>query len=170
MASNSTTEVVGDHTDPNGTLRPDLPPEPAPGSQFIPLNCPPFDHQKHIPPNTIQPYHFFNLYLTREDIDSLVITTNARGLKREDEKWEKGFKDPRRWSEVCSGEIYIYLGILVLMGIHPEFQISSYWSKKPGMARYLDISSVMSLKRWEAIHRNFYISDYSKKLSDFEKV
>ena len=98
---------MGDTTDPYGTLRPDLPPEPAPGSHFKPLDCPPFDHQKHIPSNTIKPFDFFSLYLTKQDIDSLVITTNARGLKRGIEKSEEGWKRPREWENVSTGEIYI---------------------------------------------------------------
>ena len=38
-------EVIGDTTDPAGTLRPNLPPEPKIGTDFTPLICPPFEYK-----------------------------------------------------------------------------------------------------------------------------
>ena len=163
-------EVVGDTTDPKGTLRPNLPPEPAPGKKFVPLYCPSFHHQKNIPLNTSSFLDFWHLFITKDDIELMVDNTNARAYKREKDQWEKGFKYPRKWKEVFIGDIYIFLGIWILMSIHPESQIEHYWSKGPGMARYPDITSAMSCNRWEDISRNFHISDPILKLSPFEKV
>ena len=96
--------------------------------------------------------------------------TNARAQKRGFEQFELGFKWPRKWRTVSVGEIYIWLGIWVLIGLHPEPQIEHYWSEKPGMGRYSDITNAMSCNRWQDISRNFHISDPLIKLSPFEKV
>lgn len=171
MPPKAISEVIGDTTDPKGTLRPNLPPEITIGDHFIPLDCPLFGHTLHIPSGTTSPFQFFSLYITKEDIDLLVKTTNERGALRKEEKAEKGWKSPRSWKDVSVGEIYIYLGILVLIGLHPEPKIEDYWSQKSGMPLYKDISLAMAGWRWEAINTNFHISSSSsKKETPFEKV
>jgi len=56
------TTAVGDPTDPAGTLRPNLPPEPETGDNFDPLPAPEFCHKINLPkdvnpidPLTIRP-------------------------------------------------------------------------------------------------------------------
>ena len=45
----SENEVISDPTDPGGTLRPNLPPEPTVGTHFTPLPCPEFDYYINLP-------------------------------------------------------------------------------------------------------------------------
>ena len=42
--------AIGDPTDLQGTLHPDLPPEPTTGTKFKLLYCPKFDHKINLPP------------------------------------------------------------------------------------------------------------------------
>jgi hypothetical protein len=44
-------EKVGDPTDPQGTLRPNLTPEPITGTQFDPMPHPNFQHRINLPNN-----------------------------------------------------------------------------------------------------------------------
>ena len=44
--------VVGDPTDPKGTLRPNLHPEAGTGVHYTPLICPEFDYVINLPTGT----------------------------------------------------------------------------------------------------------------------
>jgi hypothetical protein len=166
------TEIVGDITDPLGTLRPNLPPEPSVGRNFKPLKCPKFEHHTHIPSGTHTPLQFWNLFITPSDIDNIVRNTNSRAAKRSREEEFGAFKAPRsaEWYDVSKEEMYVWMGILVLMSIHPEHDIRSYWSQKRGMGQFPDITQSMGLHRWESINRNFHINNPEFTSTPFEKV
>jgi len=55
------TEVVGDPTDPQGTQRPNLPPEEQEGTQFEPLFCPDSDSAVLLP-SGIRPRNAFAIW------------------------------------------------------------------------------------------------------------
>jgi len=71
-------EVIGDPTNPSGTLRPDLLLEPIVGAYFTPLKCPEFDFRINLPPdvNTHDPIAIFDLFFTPEQMLILVENTN----------------------------------------------------------------------------------------------
>lgn len=71
-------EVIDDSTDPGGTLRPNLPPEPTFGTHFDPLPCPEFDHRVALPANVDphDPIAIFNLFFTPEQMRIIVENTN----------------------------------------------------------------------------------------------
>jgi hypothetical protein len=165
-------DTIGDSTDPQGTLRPNLSPEPTVGTHFKPLICPPFDHSTRLPSGTHTPLQHWNLFITEADIDNLLTNTNARAAKRLRDEELGAFKAPRSadWYDVSVGEMYVWLGILVLISIHPEHRIESFWTKKQGMGQFDDISGAMGLKRWQAISRNFHISNPEFTCTVFDKV
>jgi hypothetical protein len=74
-------EVVDDSTDPGGTLRPNLLPEPTVGTHFTPLSCPEFDYYINLPASVDRhsPIAIFDLFFTPEQMRILVENTNKSG-------------------------------------------------------------------------------------------
>ena len=72
-------QTVGDPTDPKGTLRPNLPPEPKTGPEFKPLHCPPFPHQINLPVNVARndAFAIWSLFFSTDQLDIIVQNTNA---------------------------------------------------------------------------------------------
>jgi hypothetical protein len=82
-------EVIDDPTDPGGTLRPNLPPEPTVGAHFTPLPCPEFDYYINLPASVDQHslIAIFDLFFSLEQMRILVENTNKGGLST---KWAYG--------------------------------------------------------------------------------
>jgi hypothetical protein len=66
--------TVGDPTDPNGTLRPNLPPETGTRDHYVPLNCPDFSYTINLPPGVDRgsPIAILDLFLGAEILQSVV--------------------------------------------------------------------------------------------------
>jgi hypothetical protein len=77
----SENEVIGDPTDPGGTLRPNLPLEPTIGTHFTPLPCLEFDYYINLPTSVDRHslIAIFNLFFTSEQMRILVESTNKSG-------------------------------------------------------------------------------------------
>jgi hypothetical protein len=71
-------EVINDSTDPGGTLRPNLPPEPTVGTHFDPLPCPEFEYSINLPASVDRRslIAIFDLFFTPEQMRILVESTN----------------------------------------------------------------------------------------------
>jgi hypothetical protein len=71
-------EVIDDSTDPGGTLRPNLPPEPTVGTHFDPLPCPEFEYCINLPASIDphSPIAIFDLFYTPEQMRILAENTN----------------------------------------------------------------------------------------------
>jgi len=74
-------DVVGDPTNPSGTLRPNLPPEPTFGTHFDLMPCPEFDYCIALPATVDRhsPIDIFDLFFTLEQMRILVENTNKHG-------------------------------------------------------------------------------------------
>lgn len=62
------------------------------------------------------------------------------------------------WSSVSTAEVWTFLGIIVLMGIHRLPRIRNYWSKNP----FLGVPAIqqhMSLNRFWALWSNLHVVD-----------
>ena len=66
-------------------------------------------------------------------------------------------------------ELYISLGIRIYMGVHHENRIDFYWTRKPFFPAH-PINKLMSLKRFEAIHRLLRLAADPPEERDFESV
>jgi hypothetical protein len=120
----SKNEVIDDSTDPGGTLRPNIPPEPI-GTHFDPLPCPEFEYYINLPPSVDQhsPIAIFDLFFTPEQMHILVENTNKSGPFH-----QMGPRNARslEWQDTFVEELYAYLGILIYMGLHLENDIDQY--------------------------------------------
>ena len=76
--------VVGDPTDPNGTLRPNLQPEigTGDGDHYEPLICPEFDRIINLPTGVdkADPLAIWSLFFTQESLENIVQNTNKKGV------------------------------------------------------------------------------------------
>jgi hypothetical protein len=73
--------IVGDTTDLNGTLWPNLPPEPTTGTQFRALNCPKFDLVINLPASVDRSslYAIWSLFFMSQILETIVGNTNKQG-------------------------------------------------------------------------------------------
>src|SRR5438552_2763894 len=104
--------VVGDPTDPRGTLRPNLHPEIGIGDHYEPLICPEFDRRINLPANIsgADPLAIWSLFFTRESLENIVQNTNKKGGSL--------YKNHARlWKDMGISELYAYLAILFYMGL-----------------------------------------------------
>lgn len=62
---------------------------------------------------------------------------------------------------VDNAEIKPFLGIIILMGLHPLPTIDVYWSSDP-FFRVTEIASVMTCKRFKKVLENIHLNDNSK--------
>ena len=66
----------------------------------------------------------------------------------------------KNWSDVAAEELWAFLGIIVIMGIHHLPVIDNYWSSD----RFLDVEAVqkcMSCNRFWSIWSNIHLVDNS---------
>jgi hypothetical protein len=73
--------VVGDPTDPRGTLQPNLYPEIDTGDRYEPLFCPEFDCiiNLSLGIDRTDPLAIWNLFFTQESLENIVQNTNKKG-------------------------------------------------------------------------------------------
>lgn len=171
-------EVVADSTD-SGTLRPDLPPEPATGNHFEPLFSPKFDAKISLPPGVDRndAFAIWSLFMTPEQLAIIVTNTNKKGRARVPvaslSKQQTAVPGvfARVWVDITLDELYVYLGILFYMGCHPENDIPLYWNSQRGNAAHIDVWAAMPENRWKDINRSFSICDPDILIaSEFERV
>ncbi|PVH67788.1 hypothetical protein DL98DRAFT_523135, partial [Cadophora sp. DSE1049] len=85
-------------------------------------------------PTTAKPYDYFTLFFTPALL-------------------------ARQWRELLMEELFVFIGVLVYMGIHEEPRIDMYWNtdKKRGLIH--TISAYIALNRYKEIKRYYHISD-----------
>ena len=147
------TNVVGDPTDPKGTLRPNLHPEIGTGDHYEPLFCPEFDRIINLPTSIdrADPLAIWNLFFPREYLQNIVLNTNKKG--------ESLHKNGTLWKDIDISQLYAYLAILFYMGIHIENDTRAYWSCREDRPIHIVVHRAMGENQWHRIHRAFSISD-----------
>jgi hypothetical protein len=172
-------EAIADPTDP-GTLRPNLPPEPVIGDHYDLREYPQFHHKVNLPigVNNTDAFSIWSLFFNEEQLQNIVSNTNTRAQLRANadrcENPPNGRPSARyhHWFDTSSQELYIFLAILIYMGLHPEFDIENYWSCEDLMPDHSKVTSYMSCNRWQDIWANFHISPLitKKRETEFVKV
>jgi hypothetical protein len=147
--------VIGDPTDPSGTLRPNLVPEPKTGDNYQSMPAPEFEHQINLP-DTVRsnPIGLFDLFWTPAILATIVASTNQYGL---DQARLAKTKKARNWTDTSIMELYTYLGILIYMTLHIEHQIKDYWLVDPKRPSHLPIRNSMSRRRFDQINTTLHI-------------
>jgi hypothetical protein len=162
-------ETVGDTTDPQGTLRPNLPPEPTTGTYFETLPHPDFTYQINLPSSVdpVRPVEIWDLFFPEDVMNTLVQNTNKSGLY-----WAKIGPRNRRaleWQDVTVTEIYLYFVVLIYIGLHIENQIEQYWSQnRTSMPQHIPVQKAIACDCFKQVHTAFHISVQGQTV--FEKV
>ncbi|KAF6780535.1 hypothetical protein CMUS01_16827, partial [Colletotrichum musicola] len=74
-----------------------------------------------------EPIDLFLRYVPYDVVDRWAEWTNAAGLTAQRGPLRRRSRS-KLWRPTSAHEIYLFLGILICMGLHTESQISSYWS------------------------------------------
>ena len=164
--------TVGDTTDPIGTLRPNLPPQPTTGTYFEPLKCPKFDPVINLPASVDRssPIAIWSLFFTPVILETIVQNTNTQGYA-----WPTS-QGPhaRKWRSLDLPKLYAWLAILFYMGLHIENETRDYW-RRSGSSLLLHpmVFQAMGKNRWHNIWRALSLSEpdpNKKRVSPFKKV
>ncbi|KAI8648048.1 hypothetical protein LRP88_03469 [Fusarium phalaenopsidis] len=155
---------------PNDPTRgPNFPAEASRGFNFQPFNVPHRDFKVHQLPNT--PLELFQLFVPISFIYRWIEYTNSWvGYLLENgviDSWNNPLLDQSRilaWDGLSAAQVYVWLGLLIYIGIHKERTIESHWSTpKLGEQRPLhSIIKFMPLWRFQLIHRYLRPFDHTK--------
>jgi hypothetical protein len=139
----------GTEPDPTdrGTQRPNAPPLRKKGDKFIPFECPDFDFEITLPPDSSpdDPITIFTLYYTSEIIESIVQHTN--NVPREAQDPSKPNARANQWYPTCAGEIYLFLAIRIYMTLFPLDEVADYWNSHKLFPQHV-ITQYMSRNRF----------------------
>ncbi|CAG5053316.1 unnamed protein product [Parnassius apollo] len=64
----------------------------------------------------------------------------------------------RNWTPVCCDEIKAFIGIIILMGLHPLTTVDLFWASDP-FFRVDEIASIMPIKRFKKILENLHLNN-----------
>jgi hypothetical protein len=153
--------------DPTGL--PDFPPEEGRGHHFAPFNIEYRDFQ--IRPLPQEPLELFQLFMPISLIQSWIEYTNdwvAYLIENAViDNWNTPLSKHSRilqWEGLSTATAYVWIGILIYLGIHRENSIEDHWkSPKLGDQRPLHtITKFMPLRKFQLITRYFRTFDYTK--------
>ena len=65
-----------------------------------------------------------------------------------------------KWTPTCADEIKLFIGMLLVMGIHRLPEVSDYWSKNP-LLGVSSISKCMPILRFKSLLRCLHLNDNS---------
>jgi hypothetical protein len=156
---------------------PDLPANESRGRNFVPFNVEKRTFHINTLPST--PLDLFQLFmpisLTEKWID---YTNNWVSYLQENgvaDSWNTPLAKGSRiqdWEGLTSPEVYVWIGILIYLGIHREKSIRSHWNApRPGVHAPLHaIIKFMTLRRFELLQRYLRISDHTNEATDLPRV
>ena len=153
--------------DPTGL--PDFPPEEGRGHHFTPFNIEYRDFQ--IRPLPQEPLELFQLFVPISLIQSWIEYTNDWVAYLIENAVIDNWNTPLskhsrilRWEGLSTATAYVWIGILIYLGIHRENSIEDHWkSPKLGDQRPLHtITKFMPLRKFQLITRYFRTFDYTK--------
>ena len=155
--------ITNDHsltpTDPqNNAPPPQIDSTPPTFAPIIP-RCPPHSAFNTLPVRTqhqhaVELMDILNLFLTAPLIEQITVNTNAYATLKIAKREREG---GREWKELLVGELRVWLGIIVYMGVHCSPAVKDYW-KHDGLNPTHPIRDYMGLTRFEEIKRHFHVT------------
>src|SRR6478609_1879290 len=177
MSSQEIPDYIDDHSFNTPTLRaandptgvPDLPPKEGRGHDFQPFNLEYRDFK--INPLPKEPLELFQLFVPISLVQSWIKYTNSwvthlleNGII---DNWNTPLSKQSRilkWEGISTATAYVWLGVLIYLGIHREISIKDHW-KSPSLGDQRPLHSIikfMPLLKFELINRYFRTFDYTK--------
>lgn len=106
-------------------------------------------------PTQPHPYDYFKLFFTPDLFRTITTNTNRYANIQRIHMADEGV---REWSDLLVEELYVFIGVIIYMGIHTEPQIPGYWNTDFNKGPLHSISEHISLRRFEQIKRYCHIS------------
>jgi hypothetical protein len=106
-------------------------------------------------PTQPYPYDYFTLFFTPDLFRTITTKTNRYANKQRIGVADEGL---REWSDILIEELYIFIGVIIYIGVHKEPQIPIYWNTDFNKGPLHTISKHISLCRFEQIKRYCHIS------------
>ncbi|KAK7592463.1 hypothetical protein V3481_007079 [Fusarium oxysporum f. sp. vasinfectum] len=177
MSSQKIPDYIDDHSfdtpplraadDPTGV--PNFPPEEGCGDDFQPFKLEYRDFK--INPLPKEPLELFQLFVPISLVQSWIEYTNswvAHLLENAViDTWNTPLSKQSRilkWEGISTATAYVWLGVLIYLGIHREISIKDHW-KSPSLGDQRPLHSIikfMPLRKFELITRYFRTFDYTK--------
>ena len=101
------------------------------------------------------PYDYFTLFLTNNLLRTITTNTNRYANIHRIQVADEGM---REWSDLLVEELYVFIGVIIYMGVHKEPQIEMYWNTDFNKGPLHSIPKHISLRRFEQIKRYCHIS------------
>ena len=99
-----------------------------------------------------EPLEFFEQFVTTQFVSDCVTETNRYASQMSSSAELSPFSRMRNWAETTVFELFLYFGLLVLMGIDRRPKLSMYWSRE-FLVNTPAFSALMSRDRFLLIRR-----------------
>jgi hypothetical protein len=106
-------------------------------------------------PQTSKPFDYFSLFFTPDLFRIITTNTNQYANIQRLHK-EEGI---REWTDLLLEELYVFIGVIIYMGVHEEPQMKMYWNTDSNKGPLHSITNHISLNRFEDIKRYCHISN-----------
>jgi hypothetical protein len=105
-------------------------------------------------PSKPSPFDYFSLYFTHGLFQTITTNTNQyANIQR-----LKSEETAREWTNLLVEELYVFLGVIIYMGVHEEPQTPMYWNTDFSKGPLHSISNHILYNRFEQIKRYCHIS------------
>ncbi|KAG6996460.1 PiggyBac transposable element-derived protein 4 [Fusarium oxysporum f. sp. conglutinans] len=140
----------------DSTCRPEFPPAEDRGFNFQPFNVPPRDLK--VNPLPQEPLQLFQLFVPVSLVESWVEYTN---------NWVASLHESG-WTRLKVSDVYIWLGILIYIGLHKETRIEDYWktSLLGDQRPTYSIIKFMTYNKFQLLHRHLRPFDHTEFVPD----
>jgi hypothetical protein len=101
------------------------------------------------------PFDYFILFFTHTLLELITKHTNRYAAIQR----IQGEGRQREWYNLVVEELYMFIGVIIYMGIHEEPEISMYWNSDPTRGPLHIIKEHISLIRFQQVKHYCYISD-----------
>ncbi|KAJ3453704.1 hypothetical protein MRS44_017951 [Fusarium solani] len=165
---NSSREQAADNT-----CRPEFPPAEDRGFNFQPFNVPPRDLK--VNPLPQDPLQLFQLFVPVSLVKSWVEYTNnwvaslhESGVIDSQNHELKDGSRLQKWTRLKVSDVYIWLGILIYIGLHKETRIEDHWktSSLGDQRPTYSIIKFMTYNKFQLLHRHLRPFDHTKFVPD----
>jgi hypothetical protein len=107
-------------------------------------------------PQKLHPFDYFTLFFTHDLFQTITTNTNRyAGVQRIHIKQERA----REWKDLLLEELYVFIGVIIYMGVHDEPRIDMYWNTSFNKGPLHSIQPHISLCRFQQIKRYCHISN-----------
>ena len=100
-------------------------------------------------------FDYFTLFFTHDLFKTITANTNRYAAIQRIHAGEEGV---REWTDLLVDELYVFIGVIIYMGIHEEPDIKMYWNTDFNKGPLHTIPNHISLRRYEQIKRYCHIS------------